>query len=122
MHAAEYTLNTYHFPDAVESFDNVSLFVKSGKARLRFSKKGQQLSYSQLGQYWNARLDEQSSAEPVIESVWTSPTRFVSRITYTKAPYILTLTTDFVGEEVRIQPEWNVSFGPKRPDRLIAKK
>lgn len=52
---------------------------------------------------------------------WTADESFTARLCFYKSPFILDLNLKFSGKELRLNTEWNVSFGPAKGPQLIGK-
>lgn len=65
-----------------------------------------------------APLPEQPAA---VSGGWTGDGTYTARICFTETPFILTLTLKFSGNEVAVDSETNVGFGPTKRPRLVGK-
>ena len=60
--------------------------------------------------------------QPVAASgAWTKDDTFVAKLCFYETPFILTVTLNFSGKELRYNAESNVGFGPTRETELVGK-
>ena len=52
---------------------------------------------------------------------WTGDDTYTARICLTETPFLFKLTLRFSGNEVQLDREANVGFGPTRQPRLVGK-
>ena len=64
------------------------------------------------------RLPEQPAAAA---GAWTAADTFTAKVCFTETPFVLTVRLKFSGDEVRVEPELNVSFGPTKETPLTGK-
>ncbi|MBX9584329.1 MAG: beta-lactamase family protein [Gemmataceae bacterium] len=65
------------------------------------------------------RLAEQPAAAC---GAWTADDTFTAKVCFVETPFVVTLRLAFAGDEVRVEPEMNVGFGPTKDAPLIGKK
>jgi CubicO group peptidase (beta-lactamase class C family) len=52
---------------------------------------------------------------------WTSPTTFTAKVCLYETPFVLTMRFAFDGDEVRLETEANIGFGPTKQPPLVGK-
>ena len=69
-----------------------------------------------------ARVGPMFPEQPAAASgAWTGDDTYTARICFYETPFILTLTLKFDGDELLLDSESNVGFGPTRPPQLVGK-
>jgi len=64
-------------------------------------------------------LQEQPAA---VSGGWTAGDKYAALICFYETPYLLTLNLDFSNDKLRVDPTWNVSFGPTKPGQLVGER
>jgi CubicO group peptidase (beta-lactamase class C family) len=64
------------------------------------------------------RLPEQSAAA---SGAWTADDTFTAKICFVETPFVTTVRLKFTGDEVRVESEMNVGFGPTKEAALVGK-
>jgi CubicO group peptidase (beta-lactamase class C family) len=64
------------------------------------------------------RLPEQPVAAA---GAWTADDAFTAKICFTETPFVVTVRLKFTGDEVRMESEMNVGFGPSKDTPLVGK-
>jgi CubicO group peptidase (beta-lactamase class C family) len=64
------------------------------------------------------RLPEQPAAAA---GAWTADDTFTAKICFVETPFVVTLRLKFSGDEVRVESEMNVGFGPTKDAALVGK-
>lgn len=64
------------------------------------------------------RLPEQTAAAA---GAWTADDTFTAKVCFTETPFVATVRLKFAGNEVRLESEWNVGFGPTKDGALVGK-
>jgi CubicO group peptidase (beta-lactamase class C family) len=60
--------------------------------------------------------------QPVAASgAWTTDDTFVAKLCFYETPFAITLRLQYSGEELRVDSEANVGFGPLKPAQLVGK-
>jgi CubicO group peptidase (beta-lactamase class C family) len=72
----------------------------------------------QKGKVSWGRFSEQPAAA---SGAWTTADTFTARFCFYETPFILTVSLQFAGEEVRCNTEANVGFGPAKDSQLVGK-
>ncbi len=73
-------------------------------------RQSQQAAWSQL------------ERQPIAASgAWTADNTFTAKLCFYETPYVVTLTLTFSGDELRVDAETNVGFGPTRQPQRIGK-
>lgn len=65
-----------------------------------------------------SRLPEQPAAAA---GAWTADDTFTAKVCFTETPFVATVRLKFTGNEVRLEFEWNVGFGPTKEGALVGK-
>ena len=66
---------------------------------------------------WNA-LSEQPAAA---SGAWTADNTYTAKLCFYETPFVVTLRLQFNGDEVRLESQSNVGFGPQKPVELTGK-
>jgi CubicO group peptidase (beta-lactamase class C family) len=123
---------TFHFPSnpgklemlslEFHQVDPVTLIMKcDGTKECRVHcgngewKKGR-LAFGSLG---FGPLQEQPAA---VCGAWAADKKYTALICFYETPYVLTLEMDFSSDKIRVDPTWNVSFGPRKPGQLVGER
>ena len=53
---------------------------------------------------------------------WTGDGVYTAKVCFYETPFVLTLRLDFAGGRLRVEPEWNASFGPTRLPPLVGER
>jgi hypothetical protein len=62
------------------------------------------------------------TAQPIASSgAWTEDDTFTARLCFCETPFLITLRLKFSGDEVRLEDESNVGFGPLKRAQLVGK-
>jgi CubicO group peptidase (beta-lactamase class C family)/lysophospholipase L1-like esterase len=61
-------------------------------------------------------LQEQAAA---VSGAWTADDTYTAKVCFVETPFVVTLTLKFTGEELRLDSESNVAFGPTRLPAVI---
>ena len=64
------------------------------------------------------RLPEQPTAAA---GAWTADDTFTAKVCFTETPFIVTVRLKFTGDELHLESEWNVGFGPMKDALLVGK-
>ena len=64
------------------------------------------------------RMPEQPAAAA---GAWTAADTFAAKVCYTETPFVVTVRLKFTGDEVRVESETNVGFGPTKEAPLVGK-
>ncbi|MDY3561111.1 beta-lactamase family protein [Gemmata sp. JC673] len=67
---------------------------------------------------WGRQPEQPAAAA----GAWTADDTFTAKVCFTETPFVLTLRLKFTGAEVRVEPEWNVGFGPTKEPALVGKQ
>jgi hypothetical protein len=73
------------------------------------------------GEWRKARLTYgQQVDQPVAASgAWTAPDTYTARIALYETPFMLTLALRFASDQLFLDSEYNVSFGPTKQAQLV---
>ncbi|HJZ56895.1 MAG TPA: serine hydrolase, partial [Gemmataceae bacterium] len=64
------------------------------------------------------RLPEQPAAAA---GAWTADDTFTAKVCFTETPFVVTIRLKFTADEVRLESEANVGFGPAKETALVGK-
>jgi CubicO group peptidase (beta-lactamase class C family) len=64
------------------------------------------------------RIPEQPTASA---GAWTTDDTFTAKVCFVETPFVVTLRLKFTGDEVRVESEMNVGFGPGKEAPLVGK-
>jgi hypothetical protein len=64
------------------------------------------------------RLAEQPAAAG---GAWTADDTFTARLCFVETPFVVTVRLKYTGDEVRLESESNVGFGPTKEAALVGK-
>ncbi len=64
------------------------------------------------------RVPEQPAAA---SGAWTADDTFTAKVCFYETPFVATVRLKFSGDEVHLDSEWNVGFGPTKDARLVGK-
>lgn len=115
---------TYELPENPMGIESVTLRsgVEGGPTTLALRVDGEDrgiacgLGAWREGRLAYGRFPEQSAA---VAGAWTGDDTFTAKICFDETPYVVTLRLDFSGDEVRLDSEANVGFGPTRQPTLV---
>jgi CubicO group peptidase (beta-lactamase class C family) len=114
---------TYRFPANDRKVESVSLVQQepAGDTTLvvRVNGAEQRIAYGRgawrPGRAAWGRLAEQPAAAA---GAWTATDTFTAKVCFTETPFVVTIRLQFTGDEVRLDSEANVGFGPTKQAQL----
>jgi CubicO group peptidase (beta-lactamase class C family) len=116
---------TFKFPANDSKIESLALErLKDGATTLALMVDGKKQTILCGAGKWErqpiawGRLAEQPAAAA---GAWTAEDTFTAKLCFRETPFVLTLRIKFGENEVRLQPEMNVSFGPPKDATLIGK-
>jgi CubicO group peptidase (beta-lactamase class C family) len=115
---------TFKFPANDRKLESVALEEGQGGVTLVLKADGTERrvacgrgSWAEGKAAWG-RLAEQPAAAC---GAWTADDTFTAKVCFVETPFVLTLRLTFAGDEVRVEPEMNVGFGPTKDAPLVGK-
>jgi hypothetical protein len=66
---------------------------------------------------WGRQREQPAAAA----GAWTADDAFTAKVCFTVTPFIATLRLKFTGDELHLESEWNVGFGPMKDALLVGK-
>ncbi len=92
--------------------DGVTLIGKFGGAEQRIACGS--------GEWKEGRFafGRQPSQPAAASGAWTADGVYTARVCFYETPFVVTLRLSFSDDKVRLDPTWNVGFGPTKPSQL----
>lgn len=115
----------YSFPAGAQKLEEITIASgDNGTARLtiRFDGKDRQITL-RPGGWEKSRVSWASFPDqPIAASgAWTDADTFAAKLCFYESPFILSLRFDYSGDEVRLNSETNVGFGPTKQPEIVGR-
>ena len=115
----------YRFPANDRKFESVAIESENdGSVALAFKVDGAERRVACGSGAWKqgraawGRLPEQPVAAA---GAWTTDDTFTAKICFTETPFVVAVRLKFSGDEVKLESEANVGFGPTKDAVLVGK-
>ncbi|MFM8220394.1 MAG: serine hydrolase domain-containing protein [Planctomycetaceae bacterium] len=120
---------TFHFPDNNRQLVSLTLDRPAADApqqlgSLRLQQGAAEQRWELGQQRWapgEAAWGRQSRQPCASSAAWSGPGELTIRTCFHETPFVLSLKLRFAGEEVTVDSEWNVGFGPTRDQPLTGR-
>jgi CubicO group peptidase (beta-lactamase class C family) len=115
---------SYSFPSNGRKIESIKLEIgENGETLVIRSNGVDQKVACGRGEWKKGRLAYATFAEQPAAAcgAWTADDTYSARICLTETPFILKLTLKFSGDELTLESESNVGFGPTRQPKLVGK-
>jgi hypothetical protein len=119
----------FKFADNSEHLGSLSVAPGKDSTALRIEIGGKQFQMDCASGKWSetrftwpeiSPLESSHDEPAAVSGAWNGNT-LTAKIAFTETPYVLTLKCDFSKEQVAVDPEFNVAFGPTKKPQMIGR-